>query len=162
MKDKIVIDLRKMMDEFFNAAEDFSTNFQTSFKDEAHAPQGDFYPVYTYPPTNVYSNEEKALVFEMALAGFEEKDLSLNFQGDYMLFSAKGPEDNEEEEAKKRYIKHRLKLKAIEEQKYYVPADRFDRENADATFKNGLLTIVIPPLQEVVEDEGIKINIKGE
>lgn len=161
MKDKIVIDLRRMMDEFFDAAEDFSSSFQDSFKQEPAGGKGDFYPVYSYPPTNVYSDAKKALVFEMALAGFEEKDLSLSFQGDYMHFSAKAPVLNEEEENSRRYIKRRLKLKDIEEQKYYVPADRFDRTQVTASFQDGLLTIVIPPLDEVVEDEGIKVDING-
>ncbi len=159
MKDKIVIDLRRMMDEIFDAADSFSSTFQDSF---GQGMKEDFYPVYSYPPTNVYMNKEKELVFEMALAGFTRENLSLTFQGDDMLFSAKRPEDLQEEAEDRKYFKHRLKLKDIEEQKYYVPADRFERNETKASFQNGLLRIAVPPKQEVVEEEGFDVDINGE
>ncbi len=31
------------------------------------------------------------LVFEFALAGFDEKEISVQFRGDYLIFSAKAP-----------------------------------------------------------------------
>ncbi len=162
MKDKIVIDLRRMMDEIFDAADSFSSTFQDSFTGGL---KEDFYPVYSYPPTNVFMNRKKELVFEMALAGFEKKDLNLTFQGDDMLFSAKAPQGQEGEageEESRQYFKHRLKMKGIEEQKYYVPADRFERGETKAAYKNGLLRITIPPKQEVVEEEGINVDIEAE
>ena len=80
----------------------------------------DYYPGYSYPPMNIYLTSERGMVFEFALAGFDEKDISLTFQGDYMVFSAKiGLEDLPDDDV--RYFKRRLKLKDVEKQKYYVP-----------------------------------------
>ena len=55
-----------------------------------------------------------------------------------------------------------IKLKDIEEQRYYAPQDKFDQENVKAHFKNGLLKIVVPALADVSEKEGFKVNISGE
>ena len=49
----------------------------------------DFYPLYSYPPANVYMTKNRELILEFALAGFDEKDVNLEFQGDYLILSAK-------------------------------------------------------------------------
>ena len=120
----------------------------------------DYYPAYSYPPANVFLTKEKSLVFEFALAGFSENDIHLEFQGDYMILYARCPA--EEDRAEVRYFKRRLKLRNIEEQRYYAPEDKFDRENVKAVFKNGILRVVIPPNQEIKTRDGIKIEIVRE
>jgi HSP20 family molecular chaperone IbpA len=120
----------------------------------------DYYPSYSYPPVNVYMTKEKSLVFEFALAGFREDDLDLQFQGDYMIFSAKSPDLEPKEDV--RYFKRRLKFKGIEEQRYYVPEDKFDREKVKATFLNGVLRVVVPPNEVFETKDGIKIEIVKE
>ncbi|MBN2050148.1 MAG: Hsp20/alpha crystallin family protein [Spirochaetales bacterium] len=167
MKDRIVIDLGRMMDEIFEATKDFSHAFQDGFnfghkdRDRNARPfaEGmDYYPTYSYPPVNVYLTEKKQLVLEFALAGFEEKDISLEFQGDYLVFSAKAPEEQPEDE-RIRYFKKRLKLKDIRDQHYYAPEDKFNREQVKAVFKNGILKVTIPPNQEYETKDGIKVEI---
>lgn len=170
MKDKVVIDLGQIMDEIFEATKQF--NFGDSFQEEMRRGKEevekffrrdekvDYYPSYSYPPVNVYMTKEKSLVFEFALAGFREKDLDLQFQGDYMIFSAKGPELEPQEEV--RYFKRRLKFKEIEEQRYYVPEDKFDREKAKASFLNGVLRVVVPPNEIIETKDGIRIEIVKE
>lgn len=101
------------------------------------------------------------MVFEFALSGFDEKDISLSFQGDYMVFSARigteaAPEDGV------RYFKRRLKLKDIDKQKYYVPAEKFDQAAVRAVFKNGILRVTVPPKESEAQSEGIKIEIVKE
>ena len=99
------MDLGTIFDEIFEAARDFHDEFRKNFN--AHGPdfrcrQGegrpwafdentDYYPNYSYPPMNVYMTRDRSLIFEFALAGFDEKDISLSFQGDYMVFSASMP-----------------------------------------------------------------------
>ena len=168
MKDRIVIDLGQMMDEIFEATKDFGEvfkngfNFKPKHNDPFHWDQNvDYYPHHSYPPANVYITEDRTLVFEFALAGFVESDINLEFQGDYMVLTAKAPVDPDKPE-EVRYFKRRLKLKNIEEQKYYVPADKFDRDMVKATFKNGLLKVTVPSLETVESKEGIKINIVQE
>lgn len=118
----------------------------------------DYYPSYSYPPMNVYMLSDRTLVFEFALAGFDEKDIGLSFQGDYMVFSARMTLDVPADEGV-RYFKRRLKLKDIEKQKYYVPADKYDQEQVKAVYKNGILKVTVPPKAETETNEGIKIEI---
>jgi HSP20 family molecular chaperone IbpA len=101
------------------------------------------------------------MVFEFALAGFDEKDIQLTFQGDYMVFSARMGLENLAEEGL-RYVKRRLKLKDVEKQKYYVPADKFAQDQVKAIFRNGILKVTVPPKDEPSTPDGIKIEIVRE
>ena len=159
MKDKIVIDIGQIMDEIFEATKSFGEAFQDNFKkgNYGYGDDVDYYPSYSYPPVNIYLQEDKSLIFEFALAGFSEKNIDLTFKGDYMIFSAGKPEMSVEENV--RYFKRRLKFKEIKNQKYYVPEDKFDREKVKAVFKNGILRISVPPKEVIETKEGIKVEI---
>ena len=173
---KVYVDLGTIFDEIFDAARNLSDEFQTNFNRcgpkfgdrgpfAERGPFGfaqdenvDYYPSYSYPPMNVYMLADRTLVFEFALAGFDEKDIGLSFQGDYMVFSAQMSLDIPPEEGV-RYFKRRLKLKDIEKQKYYVPADKYEQERVKAVYRNGILKVTIPPKEESTTPEGIKIEI---
>lgn len=170
MKEKVVIDIGRIMDEAFRAAEELGDAFGKSFpygseewkerfsKRFKWQEGTDFYPSYSYPPANVYLSPDRSLVFEFALAGIDQGTIDLRFQGDYMVLSAKV---NEELKAPEdvHYFKRRLKLKDIEGQKYFVPDDKFDREKVKATYKNGVLRVVVPPRDGVTTEDGIKVEI---
>jgi HSP20 family molecular chaperone IbpA len=181
MNKRPYMDIGAIFDDIFEAAKDFGErvkNFAPEFGGsdqegrehkpgchgmggawfEAHGDDNvDYYPNYSYPPANVYMLPDKSLVFEFALAGFDEKNISLSFQGDYMVFSAKIKAEQPEEGV--RYFKRRLRLKDIDRQKYYVPADKFDQEKVKAVFRNGILKVTIPPKEIADIPEGIKIEI---
>jgi HSP20 family molecular chaperone IbpA len=194
MKGRGYVDLGSIFDEIFDAAQNFQDELHSNFQRYGHGFPGgrpfepfdkgffdentDFYPNYSYPPMNIYMSEDLSLTFEFALAGFEEKDINLSFQGDYMVFSAATPssaapvpeaagpcpEDGESPrreggQESPRYIKRRLKMKDIEKQKYYVPLDKYAQEKVRAVFKNGILKVTIPPKDEPEQNEGIKIEI---
>jgi HSP20 family molecular chaperone IbpA len=169
------MDIGSIIDEIFEAAREIGIDMQNTFGHGPERPEGprgpwfqwhwdentDYYPGYQYPPMNIFMQPDKTLVFEFALAGFEEKDLSLSFQGDYMIFSATiNPDKSNETGA--RYFKRRLKLKDIEKQKYYAPADKFEQTQVKAVFSNGILRVSIPPKEETETPEGIKISIVKE
>ena len=180
------VDIGSILDDVFEAAKDFGEkmkNFGPDFEGcrpgpgfhaegEVHGgpanswfegqseENADYYPNFSYPPMNVYLTPERSIVFEFAVAGFEEKNISLTFQGDYMVFSARI--DLEPPVDGIRYFKRRLKLKDIEKQKYYVPADKFDQEKVKAVFKNGILKVTVPPKEADASAEGIKIEIVRE
>lgn len=167
MKDKFSFDLREILDEIFEASENFQEEMKKKF---GHGPHGfwrnwdervDFYPAHAYPPANVYMDKEKSIYFEFALAGFREQDINLEFIGDYMVLNVKVPKQ-EENKDEYRYFKRRLKVKEITDQKYYVPADKFDRENVKAVYKNGMLKVTIPAKETVETQDGIKIEIVRE
>ncbi len=185
---RVYVDLGTIFDEIFDAARNFSDEFQTNFGQYGqkfgergpfgekgpfgeHGPFGgkspfgfsqdenvDYYPSYSYPPMNVYMTADRTLVFEFALAGFDEKDIGLSFQGDYMVFSATMSLEVPPDEGV-RYFKRRLKLKDIDKQKYYVPADKYAQEKVKAVFRNGILRVTIPPKEEPETSGGIKIEI---
>jgi HSP20 family molecular chaperone IbpA len=163
-------DLGRIMDEAFKFAESIGADFGQDAAEKmrqaaeqlGRGPFGnpDYYPAYMYPPATICLTREKKLVFEIALAGFEEKDISVQFRGDHLLFSARGPRGAEPEEGVQ-YFKRRLKLKDIEEQRYYVPADKFDQAGTQAVFRNGLLRVTVPPREKLETGEEIRINIRG-
>jgi len=158
------MDLNKFLDEVFGQVEGLSEKLQNevekTFQVRSPWTEGfDFYPGYAYPPMNVYLTATKDLVIEMALAGFHQEDLQLQFTGDYLLFSARAQVLDEAEGV--RYLKRRLKLKPVDQQKYYVPADKFDQAKVSATFKNGLLRILVPSRTVVTPKEGFKVDITG-
>ena len=169
MKDRMVIDLGQMMDEIFEATQNFGEAFKHGFsfgKRDKDSPfrwdeNVDFYPHHSYPPANVYMKGDRTLVLEFALAGFAEESVDLQFQGDYLVLNATAPErEHANDEIK--YLKRRLKLKNVENQKYYAPEDKFDRESVRAVFRNGLLTVTIPSKETVTSKEGIKVEIFNE
>jgi HSP20 family molecular chaperone IbpA len=175
---RMYVDIGTILDEVFDAAKNFGANFGDKMGpnfnvhvntgpgakpwfDMAQDENADYYPGYSYPPMNIYLTSERGMVFEFALAGFDEKDISLTFQGDYMVFSAKmGLEDLPEDGV--RYFKRRLKLKDVEKQKYYVPADKFAQDKVRAVFRNGILKVTIAPKEESDSSEGIRIEILKE
>ena len=94
-------DLGRIMDEAFKFAESFGETFDHDAAEKmrqaaeqfGRGPFGnpDYYPAYMYPPADDLPHREKKLVLELALAGFEEKDICVQFRGDHLLFSAKAP-----------------------------------------------------------------------
>jgi HSP20 family molecular chaperone IbpA len=183
------MDLGNVFDEIFETARNFQDEIHRKFNScdtdgtgcgsnpfifgrQFFDENTDFYPNYSYPPMNVLMAEDRTLVFEFALAGFDEKDISLSFQGDYMVFSAKiGSQvsENAQDSPVKphsdeniRYLKRRLKMKDIEKQKYFVPLDKYAQENVKALYKNGILRVSIPPKKEPDHSDGIKIEIVKE
>lgn len=157
-------DLSKILDEVFGQVDTLSEKIQSEMERTFHTKgpwsEGlDFYPAYAYPPMNVYLTGGKDLVIEMALAGFQQEDLNLHFVGDYLHFSARPQSVDEGEDL--RYLKRRLKLKPVEQQKYFAPKDKFDQAAVTAAFKNGLLKIVVPAKTEVAPQEGVKVEIKS-
>jgi HSP20 family molecular chaperone IbpA len=136
------------------------------------------YNDYDWPPVNIYkadknsADDEGGLIFEFGLAGFEEEDINLTFQGDYMILSAvcrnslkncceNGACEYGEGEPEMQYLKKTLRLDTIEKQKYYVAADKYDHKKTKAVYKNGLLRISIPPKEEYEQNCGLKIKISS-
>ena len=172
------MDMGTIFDEIFEAAQNFTDEFHRNFNPMGNGPgecgrrgpfpKGnfdeniDYYPNYSYPPMNVYMTADRSMIFEFALAGFDEKDITLVFQGDYMVFSAKINEDSGFDltpDENNRYFKRRLKMKDIEKQKYFVHLDKYAQEQVKAVYKNGILRVTIPPKDEPDQNDGIKIEI---
>jgi HSP20 family protein len=114
---------------------------------------------FRYPPTNVYNGRDGSMILEFALAGIDESAVTLIFQGDYLVLSAKATgRADESDEA--RFSRRGFKPRDIERQKYRVSAEDYAQELAKAVFKNGVLTVTVPPKES--ESQGIKIEIVKE
>ena len=159
MRDKMVIDLGQIMDEIFEATKGFGDAFKEGMH-HGESEHVDYYPNYSYPPVHIQVTGEKSLIFEFALAGFNESDLNVEFKGDYLVFSAKSPVSDHGTEVK--YFKRRLKFKDVQEQKFFVPENKFDQSKVKAVFKNGILKVVIPAREIIETKEGIKVEIVKE
>jgi len=119
-----------------------------------------------YPPVNRYISRDGSLVLEFALAGIDQSSASISFQGDYLLLSAKaapGSADGgtgSDADDGPRFYRRGFKPRDIEKQKYSVPAEDFAQDRAKAVFRNGVLTVTIPPKEP--EGGGIKVDIVKE
>lgn len=167
-------DLGRIMDEAFQFAQNIGETIDRETAEKMRrtaegfgcGPFGntDCYPTYLYPPATIYLTRDKKMVFEFALAGFDEKDISVQFRGDSLIFSARIPaaaaQPGAEPDESIQYFKRRLKMRDVEEQRYYVPADKFDQGSTQAVFRNGLLRLVVPPRAKADAGEEIRISIR--
>lgn len=154
------VKINTLIEQIFGAAESVKEQVYSELEKSLHFnTEGlDYYPAYNYPPMNVSIRTDKTLVFEFALAGFEKESIHLRFQGDFMFVSADWTRSEPSNVVT--WLKKRLKAKSIIEQKYFVPAKRFDQSKTTAEFKNGLLTITIPSSEKEDLSQEIIIPIK--
>jgi HSP20 family molecular chaperone IbpA len=106
-----------------------------------------------YPPMNVSVRENKDVRFEFALAGYSQSEVDLSFAGDHMVLKAE--RKNQQAEGEK-YLHMGIKSAKIES-KYYVPSEKYDAENTEAVWKDGLLVVTIPSREK---KETKKVSIK--
>jgi len=125
----------------FGGAKDFASNFQN----------------LGYPRHETYEQADGSLVYRFQLPGFDESGINLSFRGDLMILKATVPERMRAESAEG----SRSFLKDIDRREYRVPADRYDQTAVKAVFRNGLLTVTIPPRDEDMSG-AIKVEIVKE
>ena len=124
-----------------------------------------------YPRHQTYKLEDGSLVYRFLLPGFDEKGIDLSFKGDLMILKARlaedfrGPAGGEGRgpfgegrglfgDAFKRPF-----ARDVERREYKVPAEQYDQASAKASYKNGVLTVTIPPKEEDMS-YAIKVEIK--
>jgi len=165
-------DLGGSLDDFINMAREFGEKMKEmapemgpifesccgAGRGDHHGPGRPDHPyAYSYPPLNSYTTRDGSLVFEFALAGIDESAVSVTFQGDYLVLSARAaPRQGEAEEG--RFFKRGFTPRDIDRQRYRVSAEEYAQDLAKAVSKNGVLTVTIP----LKLGEGIKINIVKE
>jgi HSP20 family molecular chaperone IbpA len=110
-----------------------------------------------FPKYNTYNREDGSLVFEFLLPGFEESGINLSFKGDKMILKAALPESlrSGTAEGRKQF------LRDIDRREYPVPADRYNQPASKAAFRNGVLTVTIPEIEEDLSGT-IKVEIVKE
>lgn len=142
----------KIMDKFIDTAKNITYNLVEKggefVKDSGMQDLKDYYPFYSWPPLNLYTSEDNSLIFEFGLPGFIKDDIKIEFEDDNMIFQAilsnlYSTGDNNH------YFKKKLKLNDIVNQKYFVPADKYDRKNYSMHMKNGLLRLVFNSVEVI-------------
>jgi HSP20 family protein len=104
--------------------------------------------------TDVYETD-KDLVVEMQVPGFKKEDIKISFQDDYLKVEGKAEEEKEEKE--KNYWRKEIRRGSFVR---VIPLPRkVDPKKAKASFKDGVLKISLPKIEEVKEaGEEIKIE----
>lgn len=142
-------DFNEIIDSFIDTAKDITESIvhkgSDIVKKSGVQDLKDYYPFYSWPPLNLYTSSDDCLIFEFGLSGFIKDDVSIDFENDYMLFSATISNIYSTGSNTKSY-KSKLKLNNIKNQKYYLPMDRYNRKNYSIHMKNGLLRLVFSPL----------------
>ncbi|GIW67209.1 MAG: hypothetical protein KatS3mg096_077 [Candidatus Parcubacteria bacterium] len=104
--------------------------------------------------TDVYETD-KDIVVEMNVPGYKKEDIKISFQDGYLKIEGKANEEKEEKE--KNYWRKEIRRGSFVR---VIPLPKeVDSKKAKATFKDGILTISLPKVEEEKETgEEIKIE----
>ena len=98
---------------------------------------------YRTPSVDIVEDDDR-YVLEAELTGLSEKDVDVKVEDNLLTISSSSTEEKEEE--KKSYLLRERKSYQFA-RSFVLPKD-VNRENISATFKNGLLSLVLPKLPE--------------
>ncbi|MEN2738720.1 Hsp20/alpha crystallin family protein [Microbacterium sp. X-17] len=94
------------------------------------------------PTTDVYTEDDKALIVEAHLPNFEEKDITVNVDGGQLIIQADRHE--KEEDKKKNYV---VRESSSSFYRSIALPDQADDAGITAAFENGLLKVTVPLTQ---------------
>ncbi len=92
-----------------------------------------------FPATDVYTEDDKQLTVEARLADFEEKDISVDIDGDALVIQAERHE--REEDKKKKYV---IRESTNSYYRRITLPEQADRSKVQASFSKGVLKVVVP------------------
>jgi len=107
------------------------------------------------PAVNV-SEEEKSFTIEVAAPGVNRNDFKLEIEDDVLTISTEHKESKEEE--KQNYLRREFNYKAFK-RSFQLP-ETVDQEQIKATHEAGILMLVLPKKEEVVQKAPKQIEIK--
>jgi len=110
-----------------------------------------------FPPSNIsFDTTNESYILELALAGYTEDDLSVDYADGYIKVSGKKPKELEN----RRYAKTGIKLADEFETCYGIDIAKYDISKLKATMNNGILMIVVPVLKSFIKSKTFAINGK--
>lgn len=95
-------------------------------------------------------------IFEIELPGIEKENVNIDLENGYLMVFAKMSKEVEEEK-KEKYI-YRERYIGESSRSFYV-GDTITEEDVKASFKNGILTVVVPVKKEIEEVPKKRIQI---
>lgn len=120
----------------------------------------DFFPTFNrnsgnLPAVNI-REDEKAFYLELAVPGMNKKDLRIEVKDDVLTISSEHKEEKQEES--EGYRRKEFSFSSFC-RSFYLPED-VNGEKIGATYKDGILNVEIPKLEEEKKKEKIReINI---
>ena len=81
------------------------------------------------------------------LPGFKKEDISLSYDSNYLTLSAKREDNNDQQDDNGNYIRRERSYGQMT-RSFYIPG--IDKAKAAADFKDGVLKIQLPKLQEQI------------
>ena len=101
---------------------------------------------------DIYEKDNKYHI-EMDVPGFKKEDLKINLENNYLTIKAE--KKNEVKDDSKKYIRRERSYSKFERSIYLGDADE---ENISAEYKDGILTIVVPKMDEKKSKKYIEIK----
>ena len=95
------------------------------------------------PAVNI-REDEKNYILELAIPGMDKKDLKIDISEDVLTISSESKEENTEE--RDGYKKKEFNYSSFC-RSFYIP-DNVNRDKIGANYKDGILTVSLPKLEE--------------
>lgn len=108
------------------------------------------------PAVNLYETD-KEVVVEIEAPGFEPKDIEVSIDNQNLYL--KGKTSKREEEKGKNYWRKEIRRESFE-RIVRLPV-KVNEKEASASFKNGILKVVIPKI-ETEKEKKVKVEVKEE
>ena len=115
----------------------------------------ELFPVDDFPKSNVIVSKNKELIFEYALAGYNQEDIEISFEDDYMYITA-SRDSRVYTENELTFIRQGIASRKVRV-KENIPSSKYDLDSAVASFNNGILNIIIP-IRESAKPKKLQIN----
>jgi HSP20 family protein len=125
----------------------------------ALAEQNHINDIWSSDPYDIYKDKNGTTVLEFALVGFDNKDISVSVSGQTLKVEAIADQQTKnEEKADINIYTYHKKISRRSIKKQFTLHDNVDKDNIEAVYKNGLLTITIPLEKEEKRDIMIKVK----
>lgn len=140
------------------------TSFDKFFDDAFRGSFPDFHKTFgidpfskaAYPKVNVISHDDQ-IEIQAEIAGYSKDDISVEVEEDILSIVGKASQGTEQTD-KSVYLLRELKRSAFS--RSFRLGDNLDADKIDATFKDGLLTLVIPRKTKAEVSKVNKVTIK--
>lgn len=142
---------------FFALQREINEMFDDFFRGFDLAPFGETRWAREFVPSVDVREDEKEVIVKAELPGMDEKDIDVSLADD--ILTIKGEKKEEKEDKGKDFYRREIRCGAFN-RAIQLPSG-LDTDKAEARFKNGVLTITLPKLEEAKEQRK-KIAIKTE
>ena len=110
----------------------------------------------TYPPCNIYEGKDGSIVLEAALAGWSLDEIKISTEDRHLIIKLEPSEEKTEFTKNTKFVQRGIRNSGGTT-KYYI-GDKFDSNRLTASYKDGILKVVIPRKEEM-KPRDIKINV---